>query len=895
MASPTDPLEQLRVTKNAYFFNLRRKYTPVAHYIIKKSHGLNPLAAYLGATAKPKLPPRGGAARQKAEAEAGAGGPSFLSAILKTMAVFFIIIMLAGAGLILWVNANTPRVEPVPPVPTSGFIGGLEVRPLILDMLTAGTRSQIQAQPYAQFDYAARNLSGFWVDARLYSSAPSRQVFILQYPRIGDSTWPQFRTGLEENLRARGWPLSDIRIEDLRDMPGGSTLIIPTGFLPQAMLDGSGRAPSPVELASRGVSVIYIGQPMDRLLDSGGRPVSAPPGAVSGLGLNFDDSSRPASVAPWRMGAPLYTVSSKRYGLGSYYGSVSGLAVGKGFLLFVPQTLEGGWPQDGAAAAQDIATLVAEEPYRPVLSGAQWAPAASPPGSGRASLFFDPAIAPQGGILRLRFYLNDTGSRAEQLVVDWPIKKESSGDLFLDGSSILVPKYLGGGDKYVELDPNDAEGKATTLYLELEQDGQTYGRAPVGSGPVYTNIPTTTTFSADAPTGAYVLRLVDNYNRIYAATRVWVPQLDVLGPDAAAVWRARGLNYGTSYAFATGQFRFLFTSDGQPRPVPAVNVTLQGPTPSMNGAAQSFGGQDNIAYAFKRDFVRGNYTFLFDFGHDYSRSVTLYYYVRPQLWERGDVVGLGAVAAIIFALGFYVSKVRTDKLLYSLDIPDFPPQSVLKVKLTPRQVLGLFEQINRDYAWERMPLKAEELRNGFRKVNSGGKPVMIGDYNLQRILDTLHERKLVVEELGYWMPTNWLRESGNETKGGAEGAAAAPPTARRLAMFRSLRDLFVTHAVRFSKLRALPSCDVKAIIGSAEYYLHLYEGDQEIIVRALSSADAGSTWIVFKDADEREDFESSLHSAAAAPLALKLQIANRRVRLITLDELPGLLKSLKVR
>ena len=113
-------------------------------------------------------------------------------------------------------------------------------------------------------------------------------------------------------------------------------------------------------------------------------------------------------------------------------------------------------------------------------------------------------------------------------------------------------------------------------------------------------------------------------------------------------------------------------------------------------------------------------------------------------------------------------------------------------------------------------------------------------------------------------------------------------------MFRSLRDLFVTYAVRFSKLRALALCDVKAIIGNGEYYLHLYEGEPGVIVRALASTDAGQTWIIFKDGDEREDFEASLHSAAAAVLALKLQIANKRVRLVTLDELPALLKSLKM-
>ncbi len=903
MASPTDPLEQLRITKNAYFFNLRRRYTPVAHYIIRKSQGLNPLAVWVGATASPKLPSRPGSRTTRApageEGERGPSGPGFLSAILRTFLIFLLVLMLAGAGLFWLVSSNIPQAVPVPPAPKSSFSGGLELRPLIVDMLTTGERGSPTAQPYVQFDYTPLNLSSLRLDARIYPSAPSRQVFILDYPRIGDRTWSEFRPALEEDLRARGWPLSDIRLEDLDSMPGGSTLIIPTGFLPAALLAGEGRIPSAASLASRGVSVIYIGQPFNTVLDTSGRPQAADPAMLSQTNWSFDSAARPASAPPFKMGASLYAVSSKRNAAGAYYGSVSGLAIGSGFMLFVPQTLEGGWPSGGRDAADDIAMLAAEEPYRPVLSYSNWSAPSPPPSSGRATLFFNPSISPQSGTLRLRFYLNDSSHLSEQLVADWPISKKSSGNLFLDGGSQLVPGYLGGGQKYVELEPDDAAGRAANLFLELEQDGRTYDRTPVGSGPVYTNIHTTTVFSASAPTGLYVLRLVDSFNRIYAATRVSVPDLQVIGPSASDVWRSRGELYNVPLAFGRGDFRFIFYSDGAPRAVPNVSVRVLGPLPEMNGPVQVFSGQQVAAYAFKRDFIRGNYTFLFDFGHGYARNVTLTYNYRLQPWERQDVLLLGAVSALIFGIGFYVSKLRTDKMLFSLDIPDFPPQSVLKVSLSSRQVLSLFEQLNRDYAWERMPLKSEELRNGFRKIVSGGKPVMIGDYNLARILEQLRERKLVVEELGYWMPSSWLREkmpdegAAAARSGAGASFASSPPTSRRLAMYRSLRDLFITYAIRFSKLRAVAGCDVKFIMGG-EYFLHIYEGDPNIIVRALGSADSGPTWILLRDQDERERFEESLHSSAAAPLALKLQIANRRVRLVTLEELPELLKSLKV-
>lgn len=899
MASPTDPLEQLKLRKNTYFFNLRRRYTPIAHYIIKKTQGLNPLAAFVGATATPKLSSLRKGKKGERKEEEKKEGPSFLSAILRTLLLFFILLVIAGAALFWWVSSNMPIETPQAPAPKASFSGRFSIQPLILDMLTAGSQDSPSFEPYVEFAYAQSNLSSFRIDGRIYPSPPSRQVFILQYPRIGDRTWPEFRTSLQQILRSRGWLLSDIRLEDLEDMPGASTLIIPTGLLPAPLLSGQGRIPSAIDLAARGVSVIYIGQPFNTVLDSAGRPQAADVAALFATNLTFNQAVRPASEPPFKMGAALYTVSLKRSPATSYYGSVSSVPIGDGFLLFVPQTLEGGWPSSGVDAAADIAMLVADEPYRPVLSSATWKSPSPPPQSAISTMFFSPPINVESGILRMRFYLNDSAGLGEHLVVDWPISKKSSGHLFLEGGNELVPDYLGGGQKYVQIEPKDPSGRAVNLYLELEQNGLTYDRTPVSSRPVYTNIPTTTTFSSSAQTGNYILRAVDNFNRIYAATRVTVPDLQIIGPSAIDVWRSRGEQYGPSLAFGRGEFRFLFYSAGAPRPVPNVSVRMFAPNPDLNGPLMQFSGQELISYNFKRDFVRGNYTFVFDFGHGYSQNVTLAYNYRLQPWERQDVLILGAIALVIFGLGFYVSKLRSEKLLYSLDIPDFPPQSVIKITVTPRQVLDLFEQINRDYAWERMPLKMEEIRNGFRKIIAGGKPVLIGDYNLARILEQLKERKLVVEELGYWMPSSWLREQMPLAlqEGGAQPAqssfASSPPTARRLAIYRYLRDLFVTYAIRFSRLRAVQDCDIKFISGG-EYYLHIYEGDLGIIVRALKTANLGTTWILFKDSDERDEFEKALHSSAPAPLALKLQIANKRVRLVVLDEVQQLLKSIKL-
>ncbi len=891
MSPSPDPMGSIKISKNAYTFNLRRRFTPVSHFAVKKSKDDSPLGRAIESMRNPEKKPFGtpgagtGGGAGGAGKGAGSGAPSggmksILGAMLKTTLVIVFLLALAILWVYMTVNA-APITPAVPPVPHPQFIGSLDIQPLTITMLTAGTRSAVSSQPYVQFDYTPHNLSNLSLDLRMYSSQPSRQVFVLRYPRRGDDIWPEFYSSLQGDLHRQGWLVNEIDLEDLGTMPGGSTLVIPTGFLPAPLLAGDTgrRIPAIDELAGRGVNVIFIGRPLDNVLDEGGSagtPRAADAYALARLGIEFNLLTPPATLPPFHMIAPLYSVKSSLHPATPYYGSVQAMSIGSGFLIFVPQTLDGGWPKNGAAAGEDIARLIADEPYRPVISSTQWVAGSGLNQTGRASLFLDTPVQTQNGILRARYYLTDTNGLTEQLVIDWPIQKQARGDLFLYQPT-LIPVYLGGGLTSIELQPHEPDGKSVKLFLELEQNGQTYSRTPVEDGATSTNVPTTATFSTDAPTGTYVLRLVDSFNKVYAATRVYVPNLAVsiaTDPKTKAPIPTRTM-------FGTGQFQFAFTVDGSLSSVPAVSVQLISPPSPIKGPLVSFTNTPNVTYDFKRDFNRGNYTWRFDFGNGYTQDITLEFATRVQFWEKPEIMAMGIFGLLVFGFGFYMSKLRSDKILFSLDIPDFPPQSVNKISLPATAVLGLFDTINRDYAWEKMPLKAEELKGGFRKIMSGGKQVMIGDYNLERLLERLRAKRLVEESGGYWMPTSWTR-----------GAGASP--ARRLATYRYLRDMFVTHAVRFSKLRAVADCDVKTIIGSTEYYIHFYEGSDDVILRALATVERGRTWILFADRYELERFEDRLHSAAKAPLALKMQLANKRARLFCLDELPRILKNLKV-
>ena len=260
---------------------------------------------------------------------------------------------------------------------------------------------------------------------------------------------------------------------------------------------------------------------------------------------------------------------------------------------------------------------------------------------------------------------------------------------------------------------------------------------------------------------------------------------------------------------------------------------------TVNDVKVSIGGQaqkdyqsvSTIEYVPDNFKIEENKDYEFDFVFGgMTKKVTLRWSVSPQFYENPLFIFLAVLSAVVFGVGFYLK--RPDVEMFGLDIPDFPPTSTMKVSVKKDSVLSIFEQVNRDYAWERMPLKLEEIKNGFRKISYGGRPVVIGDYNLERILDSLIAKGLVKEESGYYGLTQW--EDGK--------------TIGNLAVLRQMRDVFVTNVVRFSKFGERSDCDSLINVGQ-EVYVHVYDGERTV-ERALRTCSRGLTIIVFKSEDQ---------------------------------------------
>lgn len=873
-----DQLRDVRLSRNTYQFNLRRRYQPIEHYRVKGGgEEETPLARALSGLRGKKKPfeDEKGAADAKEKGK-GAKKPSGIpfGLLLGIAAVAILIFLLVIA--FVFVSATPPSTPPAPPAPKPQFAASIVSNIDERGVLSYSPQEKSLYQPYLSIDIYSSGAKEVNVSASLYNSQPSRQIFILRHTRKWADTYDDFRSALSDRLAENGFPLTDIAPEQLRSLPPGSTLIVPTGFLPSFMLDDAppeakSAQPRPLllSLASSGTSVVFIGQSFDTVLD-GDSQVSADADKLARTGIRFDERNKPSPSGEFPLSKPLYTATSTSRDATStmLWGPISQISYGGGSILLVPETLDGGWDKNGTNAGNDIARLVIGEPFRPRLSGSSSSlQGLSGNMSSRAYLFFSPTEA-KGGFVRVNYLVSDSNGVQRSQFEDIYVQKEPLGDIYFDGTPSLMPRYLGGSSADVFVVLREQNCDKVKLYFQLLQnrtvteyhDLETGLTQPCGK--IKSNLET------DQTPGSYILRLSDENDRTYASTKVDVLGVQILGPLDTPC--------GAFCAFRDGVFNFTFLMAGQVRPVEYVKIW------SDQSAAQEFRGQSVASYRpgvnFKGSDKGEDHAFFFDFGGGYTQSITMKKIVTRAFWDDWKVQVLGVFAILIGVFGYLIR--RPEKQPLSLDIPDFAPLTVKKIPMPSSAVLGIFEQINRDYAWEFMPLKTEELKGGFLKMNWGGKPIAIGDYNLERILGRLAEKGLVEQSLGYWGLAKWNAASGHST-------------AKR-AVFRRLRDLCVTNAIRFSKLGALPYCDVKIVVGQGEYFIHFYQGDRGIISRALETVPLGRSWILFADNFEREKFRALLQSSETAPLALKMELYNYRAKLVTIDELPDLLKSLKV-
>ncbi|MCX8163294.1 MAG: hypothetical protein N3D10_01935 [Candidatus Micrarchaeota archaeon] len=752
---------------------------------------------------------------------------------------------------------------------TASFSGDLTLKVIDSGILSHGSVLSPAYEPFVVFEYEPKSLKNASLEAIFYLSKPSKQLFILDYYKDGADTYPAFRQKLENILRKNGWLVTDITIDDLKDLPGSCTLLIPTGYLPIQLLGKDGY-PSILDLADRGVVLIYLGQPFDEnVFDEVGNIQPSDKEKVKALNIVFDKKFQFSPSENFSLLSPYYAA---KYGEGAQnilWGSISVLAYNKGYVLFLPQALDGAWGGNSDLAAEQISRLITTEPYRPKISSVSTNLEINSSNFTikRKSVFFGPVQYKEGHI-RLIFSLLDEKNTSQKKFFDWPVFVRTNSNLYMD-NNLFVPTYLGGQKKVLTIMLNESPIEEVKLFFQVYKDGELKEAFAVEQGFTKTIVTRSSPVSFSLAPGDYILKVVDSNGKFYAGAKIQIIpiEIEITGPDK------RVFN-----AFKEGKFNVSFSSNSTPLVVPKVVVYIEN---KKNAPKREFSSVSNFVYDAATNFDRGDYTFVFDF-NGYIQKVTLSFNLPPNMWERPDVQVLGVLAIITILFAVYVVS-RPKKDMFSLDIPDFGVEEYREIKLKPKQILEVFDLVNKDFKWESMPLSLAELKDGFLKLTIDGHPIVVGEYNLEEVLAKLENKKLVASYLGFWIPTSWLDKSNFNIK--------------KIAMYRYLRDIFVTNAVKFSKLRDIKTdnFDVKILLNNIIYYIYLFDGDYSINYFVIKKASEGNCWIVFEDRTQIKKFLEKVSSLTTKnSLLLKLYINNSKVQLVSLDNFEELLKKLKI-
>lgn len=853
-------IQRIGIRRKVYRFEARKRYAPTRSFRIRRREPIDDIRAALRALLAPR--PSGAKAAALRYGVPVASAPrSGLNVPLVAGAILLAMLLIGGVWLYL--STSSPFLPATPPsMPT--LQPAFENDLLATGAITAGDRTSGQYVAYVRSRAASRGIANYSLTLTPYAAPLPSSVFLLQSHRQQAEGYHEFITALRQEFRNHGKTVAEVDMADLERLPSGAIVIVPSGNIPRELL-GIGSRTSVVKLANGGVVLLYIGLPFNNMQDND-LVVATPPPVLTSLGITFQDGAPPP--VDFGLFQPLYQASGGA-GLSSerIYGSVSVLSSPSGgAIVFLPQTLDGGWPGNMRAAAGNVTRLLTRMSWRVPLASAR---TYAVPVEGPLQLLqsFSTPMKSTSGFLRLEWSASDREGRLRAR--EWrvvPFTKDARGDLYVQGGYAITPTYITNQPVRMNIRFNETGSASRALFLSIINSTSEVGeRAGRGQVNVIGEVPFDVPIQTD--TGEYIGRIVDEENRVYAQTYLQVASVDI----RYAGQRGRGIyafeiykgdhkeNLDVEVSVDEGQYgtyRFTNTADI------AVNVLSR------------TGGEDLPS-------VR--HTFTFQLGA-LRKSVVVDPPPRAKSFVEDPLFLATVVTALaIVGLGIYLG--RRDDVVFQLDIPDFPPVARTKIPLRPESILGLFARINSDYRWEFVPLTVSEIKTGFKGMLHQGKPILISDYNVEFLMEQLKARGLAGTFLEYYAPTAWEKQSGSPV--------------RHLCLFRRLRDVFVNNAVPFTSRGKEPDCDTRITIVGQEMYVHLFDGfgaDQvaAMVGRILRTVHRGISILVFADEEEKKKFEDLLSSSGQGVRLLGMEASSGSVMLLTHTEFEKTVKEFKV-
>lgn len=720
-----------------------------------------------------------------------------------------------------------------------------------------GARVANERTAYYILNLSASDTDSLEVQTAIYNAHVPNQVFILVSKRTEAMIYPEFESTLKKLLNTKGFALNKISLEQLETLPKGALLIVPSGLIPEKLVQNN--SAHILKLLGRGVNIIYIGKNFDFYISEDGRSKKTPAQELLTLPFSFE-STYP--IGTLLLSSSLYKVRGTSTSL--FYGVISGVKIGNGAILFVPQTLDGGWNKKSEDAATDIERIITEMKW--IEPQAEQKTIVDINRSKELqSFFFSPVFSEREKTVVVRVIASNQAGKTEKIAVFYP-NSDVNGDIFYMGEQNKTVSAKITGEStifFVYLNENTSEKRKLFFSIKDANNKEAQQKHLIYSEDVELAGELQFSEKLNMGSGVYLASIIDTANNSYAKAIIEITNIEFLADKID---------------FAQNNFSFKAFADSRPAIIKKLNIIIDEQYSYLFFDSSQF--KINLNEKLNGVLLPvGNHTFDFEYGELKTRIViprvvSVQWYENPFYWVGFILVG------VLFVCTPYLAAFAR-KIEYALDIPDFPPLASIKIPIKKDVVFNIIEKVNEVYKWKNTPLTLEEIKNGFKKIIYQSKSVFISDYNLEFILEKLKNNGEIKSALDYYGLAKWTQETNKSMV--------------YLAMQRKIRDICVNEAAPFIK-KNNAECDVVITVLGQEVFVYIMDTpttQEQKLSYVLKTIKKGLAVLLFEGAEQKGDFENLLNSVSESSGIIKMEIIAGSVNLLTLGEFEKMIKEMK--
>ena len=787
--------------------------------------------------------------------------PLTKSVKIAVIAVPIVAIAAIIIGIVLYTQSALAGINAAHYQPPSGPMQ------LAINVTSTGTATFDNAHliaPYLEASYLVSNALNLTLELDMYAQNPIPQVYLLNSSGYCYECYNQQAMYQNISLDLSNYgvisspaALNIVGEQGIKNIPGGSTVIVDSGLMPVYLLPDTGydtQGSTVLDMLKNNDTVLYIGDNFSSLVGQGGVVLSAPEQTATNLSIarlaTTPFLGKNSSLVHLKLQTPTFGFAD-----GEYNGKIAYVSSENGTMIALSNTQKSGW-ENSSSEANDIATVLSSRFWLGERASGSVVPAGANESVG--IIAFNSSFVNAQGVGES---INSSYSLLTAIVTNQTSTLKTSMPLhirFSQNGTISMQPAIGQTQIVpieVSVNANSTKQQIVTTHVDIYDSNMTY-RTTINIPFFNTtrNIRTEIVESSfDIPSGSYIAILRDSLNRYYSSAAFNLTNVSIVP---------------TSLDFENGKFVFAATSNKFALTNTTYTISLNGEyTETLNLT----GGIIN--YTLPPGTVVGYGTETFSIGMFGTRYTYSTQNIQQVLHIPAIYIEFLIVGAVVLIMNLIIKAPNKDE--YYVDVPEFQQVKKVTVKVNRSEVLSVFDKVDFYYHWKYMPLTLEELKGGVgTNIRYNNIPVSITLQNALAIVSRLVLDGDVVASGNYYAPKKWVEESGYDIE--------------YLSIFRRVRDYCVGHSMLFTEIGTSEKADITLSKSGVQVNALLYSSISGI--RDIRASQEARTYIIFADQEKKLQFMERLYSSYGNQSEiLKMGLSYGYIHLVDASELDQLI------